>query len=204
MLAASIHYPPELVRVDWRLHEHTVMPDAVGRLTACFAVCMLLAIGSCGKKDNSSDTDEATEDLTQAEELATARRQGVVANEVEIEREKREVASAQQALADRERLLSQQRQALGSAQATLEDARNAYGVAAAERLAKLDAALATLAKRTDAASTDARIGLRARRDQLATKLASIRTTPDPSWAGYTKDVDTTFDAIEHDLQATSR
>jgi chromosome segregation ATPase len=173
------------------------------RLMAAWACALLLAGASCGKKDNSSDTDQATEDLKEAQGAASKRRDGVVANEAEIEREKRELASAQQALADKQALLSQQREALGSAQASLDAARTAYGVAVAERFAKLDASLATLAKRTDAASTDAHAGLRARRDLLATKLTSIRTTTDPSWAEYTKDVDTTFDAIEHDLQAAN-
>jgi hypothetical protein len=172
------------------------------RTMAAWACALLLA--GCGKKDNSSDTDQATEDLKEAQGAASKRHEGVVANEAEIAREKREVETAQQALADKQALLLQQQQALGSAQATLEAARTAYGVAVAERFAKLDASLATLAKRTDAASTDAHAGLRARRDLLATKLASIRTTTDPSWAEYTKDVDTTFDAIEHDLQAANR
>ena len=173
-------------------------------MTSAWLCAVLLAGASCGKKDNSSDTDQATEDLKKAQGAASERRQGVVANEADIEREKRAVATAQQELADKQALLSQQRQALGSAQAGLETARTAYGVAVAERFAKLDAALATLAKRTDAASTDARTGLHARRDQLATKLASIRTTTDPGWAEYTKDVDTTFDAIERDLQIANR
>lgn len=133
--------------------------------------------------------------------MAAEQRQGVVSNEADIEREKRGVVAAQQALADKQALLTQQRVALGSAEASLQQARGAYAAAAAERFAKLDADLATLSKRTDAASTDARAGLRARRDQLATKLASLQTTSDPAWPQYTKDVDTTFDAIEHDLQA---
>ena len=174
------------------------------RTTSAWLCALLLAGASCGKKDNSSDTDQATEELQKAQGAAAERRQGVVANEAEIEREKRGVASAQQALADKQTLLSQQRQALGSAQASLEEARIAYAAAVAERLAKLDASMATLAKRTDAAATDARTGLHARRDQLAAKVASIRTTSDPGWAEYTKDVDTMFDAIERDLQTANR
>jgi chromosome segregation ATPase len=176
----------------------------VRRMTSAWACALLLAGASCGKKDNSSDTDRATDELKAAQGVASERREGVAANEAEIEREKRAVAIAQQELADKQTRLSQQRQALGSAQTELAAARTAYGVAVAERFAKLDAALATLATRTDAASTDARAGLTARRDLLATKLTSIRTTTDPLWADYTKDVDTTFDAIEHDLQAANR
>jgi DNA repair exonuclease SbcCD ATPase subunit len=174
------------------------------RTTAAWACALLLAVSGCGKKDNSSDTDEATEDLKEAQGAARERRQGLAANEADIERDKRTVETAQKEIAQKQALLTDQREALGSAQATLEAARNAYGTAVAERFAKLDSALATLATRTDAASTDARAGLQARRDQLATKLAGIRTTTDPSWPEYTKDVDTTFDAIERDLQTANR
>jgi len=168
-------------------------------------VCaLLLATASCGKKDNSSDTDEATEELKEAQGAASARRQGIVANEADIERDKRTVIETQKELAEKQALLAHQREELGSAQASLEAARTAYGNAVAARFAKLESALATLATRTDAASADARAGLQARRDQLAAKLATMRTTTDPGWAEYTKDVDTTFDAIEHDLQAANR
>jgi chromosome segregation ATPase len=181
------------------------MSNVLARRASSAWLCALLLAGAgCHKKDNSVDTDHAADDLTEAQGAAADQRKGVASNEADIEREKREVVASQQALADKQALLAQQRQALGSAQATLELARTAYAAAVAERFAKLDADLATLSKRTDAASTDARAGLRARRDQLATKLASLSTTADPVWATYTKDVDTTFDAIEHDLQAANR
>ncbi len=163
----------------------------------------LLAATSCGKADNSAATDKASEDLRKAQGAASEQRSGVAANEAEIERTKRELVSAQQALGDQQALLSHQRQQLGSAQAGVEDARNAYAAAVAERFAKLDASLASLGTRNDAASKDAVVGLRARREQLALKLASLRTTTDPSWTDYTKDVDTTFDAIERDLGAAA-
>jgi hypothetical protein len=69
-----------------------------------------------------------------------------------------------------------------------------------ERFAKLDAGLAGLATRTDAASKDASTGLAARRTALAAKLAAMPVGADAGWAAYTKEVDTTFDAIEHDLR----
>lgn len=174
------------------------------RAPAAWLCALVLAGASCNKRNNSEDTDRAAEDLTKAQGAAASQREGVVSNEAAIERDKRDVVTAQQELADKQALLTQQRAALGSAQTGLDEARTAYGAAVTERFAKLDANLATLAKRTDAASLDARAGLRARRDQLATKLASLKTTTDPVWATYTKDVDTTFDAIEHDLQVANR
>ncbi len=176
----------------------------VRRTRLAWLCACLLAATSCGKSDNSAATDKASDDLRKAQGAASEQRTGVIANEAEIERTKREVASAQQALADQQALLTRQRQELGSAQAGVEQARNAYAAAVAERFAKLDASLASLATKTDAAAKDAQVGLRARRDQLAAKLAALRTTTDPGWTEYTKDVDTTFDAIERDLNAATR
>lgn len=174
------------------------------RGSAAWICAIGLFAAGCGKKDNSSDTDRAAEDLTKAQAEAAERRQGLIANEAAIEREKREVAAAQQAITEKQALLEGQHEALGSAQAGLQAARTTYTTAVAERFAKLDAALATLSTRTDAASADARAGLRARRDQLASKLAALHTTADPAWAESTKEIDTTFDAIEHDLRAANR
>lgn len=164
----------------------------------------LLAAASCKRGDNSATTDKAGDDLRNAQGAAADERQGIADNEAAIERTKRELVSAQQALADQQALQARQRQQLGSAQVSLDEARTAYAAAVAERFAKLDASLAALATRTDAASRDAHVGLRARRDQLATKLAALRTTAEASWTDYTKDVDTTFDAIERDLQGATR
>jgi chromosome segregation ATPase len=190
--------------VDTRLHTDPRMSNVLGmrlRGAASALLCTVLLAGTgCRKNDNSEDTDEAADELNKAEGAAARQQQGVVSNQADVEHAKREVVAQQQALDDKQALLAQQRAALGSAQVSLEAARGVYAKAVAERLAKLDAALATLSKRTDAASTDASTGLHARRDQLAQKLGSLKTTADPAWATYTKDVDTTFDAIEHDLQ----
>ena len=98
-----------------------------------------------------------------------------------------------------EKLLDLQVQQLGSAQVDLAQARATYAAAVKERLAKLDASLAGIGTKTDAKSKDVAVGLRARRDQLAAKLAALPAASDPGWAAFTRDVDTTFDAIEHDL-----
>jgi hypothetical protein len=39
---------------------------------------------------------------------------------------------------------------------------------------------------------------------LAAKLAAMPAAADANWQGFTRDVDTTFEAIEHDLGATRR
>jgi peptidoglycan hydrolase CwlO-like protein len=169
-------------------------------------ICTLLAVAvaaSCSAKDNSADTDRASEDLREAQSAVTAKHSDVTTTGDEIERRKRDLVAAQQQLADKEKSLDNSRRQLGSAQGTLTDARAAYSAAVKERFAKLNAGLAGLATRTEVASKDASAGLAARRDLLATRLAQMPGGADASWAAYTKDVDTAFDAIERDLRAAT-
>jgi chromosome segregation ATPase len=159
----------------------------------------LLVAASCGKHDNSADTDKASEALRQAQTEVAQHSNDLAKNQGDIEQNKRSLVREQQDLADKQTLLEQQRRQLGSAQSTLVQARIAYAAAVQERLAKLDASVATLATKSDAKSTDAAAGLRARRDQLSTKIGAMPNTADADWNQYTKDVDVTFDAIESDL-----
>jgi len=168
------------------------------------AVAVLLAAGSCGKEDSSAETDQAGRDLREAHDKVSENSQALARNQDEIEQKKRDILSDQQALADKQKLLEKQQAELGSSQGQLQEARVAYAAAIKERLAKLDASLATLATRTDARSKDAATGLRARRDQLAAKLDAMATTPDASWNQYTKDIDVMFEAIERDRRAADK
>lgn len=168
-------------------------------LQACAATCLLVGIAGCGTKDNSASTDKASAELREAQAKVRESSQDIATNTDEIGKQERELATEQQQLAARQQLLAQQRDNLGSAQETLQAARAVYASAVNERLAKLDASLASFSTKTDAKSRDAAAGLRARRDRLAIKLAGMAATADPGWSEYTKDVDTTFDAIEHDL-----
>lgn len=169
----------------------------------CSALAVVLA-ASCARKDNSADTDQASQDLRNAQTAVSEKRKAITASEVEIEGRKRALIKGQQDLADKAATLEADRRLLGSAAGTLVDARAAYAAAVTERSAKLDAALAGLATQTDAMSKDAAAGLHARRDLLAAKLATMPVTADPSWPGFTQDVDTMFDAIERDLRAARR
>jgi chromosome segregation ATPase len=166
----------------------------------------LLAVvvaSGCSSKNNSVDTDQASQDLRKAQSEVNAKSDGLMANRDEVERRKREIVKEQQELADKETAVEHDRQQLGSAQGTLAEARTAYGAAVKERIAKLDASLAGLSTQATAASKDAAVGLTARRDVLAGRLAAMPATADPSWTAYTRDVDTTFDAIERDLRAAT-
>jgi hypothetical protein len=169
-------------------------------ILASFALAVVV-VASCAKKDNSADTDQASQDLRKAQAVVSEKGREVTTNEVEVEGKKRELIKGQQYLADKTQSLEDNRQQLASARGTLVEARAVYGAAVTERLAKLDAALAGLATQTDATSKDALAGLRARRDLLAAKLATMPVTPEPTWTEFTRDVDTMFDAIEHDLRA---
>jgi chromosome segregation ATPase len=164
---------------------------------------VVLALASCGKKDNSADTDQVGRDLTKAQSELTAKGRDVATNEGDVERRKRELAAEQQALADKEKALAADRQELGSARETFVQARAAYSAGVSSRFAKLDAAIAGLATKTSAASKDAVVGLRARRELLSAKLASMPAVTDEQWTAYAKDVDTVFDAIERDVHAAA-
>jgi len=83
--------------------------------------------------------------------------------------------------------------------ADLSDARAKYIAAAKERLAKIDAKIAELGKRADAASAKAVTELRARRDQLATKLDLMGKQAASGWARFKQDVEHGVDAIEKDI-----
>jgi chromosome segregation ATPase len=166
-------------------------------------ITLLVVLASCSSKDNSADTDRASEDLRKAQTVVTAKHDDVATTGDEIERRKRQLVAEQQQLADQEKALADNQRQLGSAHGMLVQARTAYAAAVKERFAKLDAALATLSTRTDAASKDASAGLTARRDLLAAELARMPDGADARWAAYTKDVDTTFDAIERDLRAAA-
>jgi chromosome segregation ATPase len=167
------------------------------------AAAVVLVAASCGQNNNSTDTDHASLELRRAQGEVSGHSNALATNQGAIEQTKRQLTSDQQALADQQALLGRQRLQLGSAQGSLQDARVAYGAAVKERFAKLEASLATLATRIDATSKDAAVGLRARGAQLAQQLAAMPAA-DPSWADYTRDVDTAFDAIERDLSAAIR
>jgi peptidoglycan hydrolase CwlO-like protein len=155
--------------------------------------------GACSKSD-SEDTDRARRDLTKAQTAVTEKSHDLVAGANDIDRRTQDLAAKRQELAAKQTALTADQRELGSAQLTLAQARETFTAAIKVRLAKLDVGLARLATATDAASVDASAGLHARREQLAARIAAVPVAAD-SWEAYTRDIDTTFDAIEHDLNA---
>lgn len=153
---------------------------------------LVLGLAGCSK-DNGTETDRTGGDLKKAILDVDKQQTDLAATQDAIERTKRE-------LADKEKALTATKEQLGSALGNLTDARIAYAAAVNERLAKLDASIATRATKTDAVSKDLVAGVHARRDLLATTIGQMAGTTDPNWFKYTQDVDATFDAIERDLR----
>ncbi|HET9988652.1 MAG TPA: hypothetical protein VFQ65_09025 [Kofleriaceae bacterium] len=131
----------------------------------------------------------------------TEKRHDIVAGTDEIDRRTRDLVVQHQELAAKQTTLATNQRELGSAQASLVQAREAFAAAVTARLAKLDIGLARLAAATDAASVDASAGLHARRELLAARIAAMPVAASDTWGDYTRDIDTTFDAIERDLHA---
>lgn len=141
--------------------------------------------GAACTSNNSADTEQAAKDVRKAQDDFNSQRKLV-------DDQSADVAKQQQVLAKED-------QKLTSVVSDLAKARIAYNTAIQLRFTKLETSLAELAKKTDAKAKDAYAGLHARRDLLATKLDTMAATADTGWTAYTKDTDTTFDAIERDL-----
>lgn len=167
------------------------------RTFAVVVVGVTVLAAGCRKE---SETDRTATKLKQAVTNVDKQQTDLTATQEGIERTKRELIQKQQDLEVKQKSLEVNQQDLGTALGTLTEARTAYRLAVDERLAKLDAAIASRATQTDAASIDLVAGLHARRDLLATTIAQMAATPDPDWTKFTHDVDATFDAIEHDLR----
>ena len=160
-----------------------------------------LATGACRKHDNSDVTAQASKDLRLAQEEASQHGKALVANQADMDQSARDLIAQNQKVADNAQALAKQQVAVGSAQLTLAHARLAYTTAMTDRLARLDADLTALAgKATDAKAKDALAGLRARRDAIVSTWKAATATVDANWETYTRDIDSTLTAIEHDLR----
>jgi hypothetical protein len=150
---------------------------------------------SCSTKDNSADTDRASEELRKAQSAVSTKRDDVTTTGDEIERRKRELVMEQQQLAAQEKSLENNQRQLGSARGTLEQARTAI-CGRTSIMRSMPASRASTHRTRPRGRT---CGLRARR----TCRDRAARMPDGStrWAAYTKDVDTTFG--DRDLRAPS-
>jgi predicted nucleic acid-binding Zn-ribbon protein len=88
---------------------------------------------------------------------------------------------------------------LAAAKTDLVAAKEKYSVTVKDRLAKIDIRIHELEQRTDAKSKQAAIDLKARRDQLSTRLGTMQDRAAADWDAFTKDVDNSFDKLESDV-----
>lgn len=94
----------------------------------------------------------------------------------------------------------QEHQELDRARSDLDDARDQYIAAARRRLAALDAKIHDLAMRADKSDTAAK--LRARRDDLAKRIDSLKH--EEGWQRLKQDLDAQADAIRKDIDDATR
>ena len=160
---------------------------------------LLCAISACDRTDNSGVTAKAESDLHNARAEVAVKANQVVTSQSALDREQRELEIAKNQVAADSKSLEQKRGQLGAAQETALLAQTTYNAALIERLAKLDAGLATLATKPDAASKDAFVGLQARRSRVDTSPSTSLTPSE--WTERTARLDVTLTAIEKDLHA---
>lgn len=161
-------------------------------------------IGAFASGCDQTDRDQAKQEVHAAERAVDKHRDNLATEREESARNQRQLEDDRRALAVKASQVEQDRDELGSAQVSLVEARVKLDAAVKQRFAKLDVALTDLTNRTDAASRDVAAGLRTRRDLLAARIATMPATTDASWGTYTKDLNTTFDGIERDLEAAHR
>ena len=88
---------------------------------------------------------------------------------------------------------------LSAANADLQAAKAKYDITVKDRLAKLDIKIHELEGKADAKAKDALVSLRARRQELSTRVDGIKDHAAADWDAFTKDVDSTFDKLESDV-----
>ena len=149
----------------------------------CSILSAALATTACNKKADS--TDKAGTEVKKAQEDVVEQRKDL-----------------DKATADRDskpKDLNKAEGELAAAKVDLAAARDKYSITVNERLAKLDIKIKELEARGDAKAKDAAVTLRARRATLGTKLESMKDRAAGDWDAFTKDVDSTFDGIEKDV-----
>lgn len=93
---------------------------------------------------------------------------------------------------------------LDEAQADLTKARTDFSAAVKARLDKIDTKINELATRTDAKTQDALTTLKQRRVDLQAKLDAMGNQAADRWDDFKKDVDSSFDSLEKDLDNVTK
>ena len=108
---------------------------------------------------------------------------------------------AQENVKEKSKDVVKDKQDLSRAKTNLAEARADYQTSMNDRLSRIDVRIHELEGRTDQKSMDAVAKLRNQRSELSAKMNAIGTTAEDNWDTFKKDLDSTFDRIEKDIDA---
>ena len=127
----------------------------------------LISGAGCKKRDDSGKAmDKAATSAAKAQEDVNEQRKDVAEEQKDVNKDRQDMAKEQQDVA-------KQQAELNNANGDLAQARERYSVAAKQRLSNIDARIKELEMKADAASRDAATKLRARRDEISTRLNAV-------------------------------
>lgn len=153
----------------------------------------LLSTAACKKKEDSGEAmDKAATTAQKAQEDIKEQNKDVANAQKDVANEQKDVAKEQGDVA-------KQQGELNAATTELAQARERYNVAASQRLTNLDNKIKQLEQSTKAGAKDAAARLRARRDEIASRLSGGTATVQADWDRYKKDTDDSFDKLEKDV-----
>lgn len=162
-------------------------------------VALVLASGAgCKKKDDS------TKAMDKAASSAAKAQEDVNEQSKDVHNQQKDVIKDQQNLSKDQADVAKQQGELSTAETELAQARERYSVAARQRLANLDTKIHELEASTSPAAKDAAAKLRVRRDELAVRLEAIGSQTQAGWDTFKKDVDTSFDKLEKDVNDATK
>ncbi|MBA3541768.1 MAG: hypothetical protein H0T79_19295 [Deltaproteobacteria bacterium] len=153
------------------------------------ATFLVGAATGCKKKEA---TDNAAESVAKATDNVNEQKK-------DLAEAKKDVADQQKDVADKQIDVAVQQGEKGMAEAELVAARTAYATTTKDRMTKFEARIAELDKKADAKSKETAAALHVRHATLKTKLDGLQTQASATWNNFTKDVDSSFDSLEKDL-----
>jgi hypothetical protein len=153
----------------------------------------LLSTAACHKKDDSAKAmDKAATSAAKAQENVNDQVKDVDSAQKDVNKEQKDVTKEENAVAKQEGELKM-------AETDLAQARERYGVAAKQRLSNLDAKIHQIEMKSDASAKSTATSLRARRDEIASRLDGVTAQSKANWDGYKKDLDDSFDKLDKDV-----
>ncbi|HEY0253577.1 MAG TPA: hypothetical protein VGC41_18720 [Kofleriaceae bacterium] len=149
----------------------------------CTILATALSTGACKKKQD--DTGNAAAEVKKTQE-------GVTDQQKDLDK----------TLGDKKATTNDLNKAegnLAAANTDLQAAKDKYAITVKDRMAKLDIKIHELEAKTDQKSKDALASVNSMRTELSTKIAGAKDRAAGDWDNFTKDVDSTFDKIENNV-----